>query len=215
MSIEKVTNFNFPVGEKQLSQDAYYTALAEANSGFFPFGENGIWHGGIHIDEAVLKKVGNDDKLYCMANGEVVAYRMDNIYRKIVYNDNVKLELPYRKQQKVAYFSTGFILVRHLLQMPKVTGSTETPPSITLYSLYMHQLDWYGYQKKKENSAEPVLAPHFWAVASGEVSADTKEVIKGSVIRKDGSKTEIVGLLLKGSKIRLSQKKGTDRKSVV
>ncbi|MWP48011.1 hypothetical protein GQ589_11295, partial [Gilliamella sp. Pas-s27] len=117
----------FPIGEKQLSQDAYYKALSEAHSGFYPFGENGIWHGGIHIDKFVLDKVKSDDKLRCMANGEVIAYRINDVYPKIVYHDNVELKTPYKEQQKVAYFSTGFTLVRHLLQMPKIANSTDTP----------------------------------------------------------------------------------------
>ncbi|WP_141670772.1 hypothetical protein, partial [Gilliamella sp. Choc3-5] len=83
MTIKKITDFNFPVGEKQLSQDAYYKALSEANSGFYPFGANGIWHGGIHIDKKVLKEIKEEAKLRCMADGEVIAYRVNDVYPKI------------------------------------------------------------------------------------------------------------------------------------
>ncbi|MWN91395.1 hypothetical protein GQ597_11890, partial [Gilliamella sp. Pra-s65] len=208
MTIKKIDNFNFPIGEKQLSQDAYYKALSEAHSGFYPFGENGIWHGGIHIDKFVLDKVKSDDKLRCMANGEVIAYRVDNIYHKIVYQDNVELKTPYKEQQEVAYFSTGFTLVRHLLQMPKIANSTDTPPSITLYSLYMHQLDWYGYQQKKQKGNGKVSYPHYWQSAElGKVNEAKAETITGSVIRENGKNTNVVGLLLKGSKVRLGEQK--------
>ncbi|OCG23045.1 hypothetical protein A9G22_06370, partial [Gilliamella sp. App2-1] len=207
MTIKRIDNFNFPVGEKQLSQDAYYKALSEAISGFYPFGENGIWHGGIHLDERVLKKIDNDGKLRCMAHGEVVAYRVDNIYHKIVYQDNVELKTPYKEQQKVAYFSTGFALVRHLLQMPKVANATNTPPSITLYSLYMHQLDWYGYQQKGQESGSQVNYPCYWQAQAGKVDEKKADTIAGSVICEKGKDTKIMGLLLKGSKVRLGEQK--------
>ena len=204
MTIKTITNFIFPVGEKQLSQDAYYKALAEAESGFFPFSEDGIWHGGIHIDASFLNKIGNDDKLWCMANGEVIAYRINNVYPKIVYQDNEELIAPYQEQQKVAYFSSGFTLVRHYLKMPKIPDSTETPPAIILHSLYMHQLDWYGYQQKNICQVE---YPHFWRVEAGKVNESMTDAIEGSAIRKEGEGTEVVGLLLKGSKIRLGEQK--------
>lgn len=207
MPIKKATDLIFPVGKAELSQASYYRALSEANSGFYPFGENGLWHGGIHIDKAVLKQVGSDDKLCCMANGEVVAYRVNGVYPKIIHDDNLALKSPYSAQQRVAYFSTGFTLVRHYLAMPKVTGSAEAPPAITLYSLYMHQLDWHGYQQKQQHEPTSLSYPYFWSVSSGQITA-AKETIKGSVIRSEGSKTEVRGLLLKGSKIRLGAQKG-------
>jgi hypothetical protein len=80
----------------------------------------------------------------------VVTYRVNDVYPKIVYLYNEQLEAPYQNFQKVAYFSTWFTLVRHLLQMPKITNSADKPPSIKLYSLYMRQLDWYGYQQKEQ-----------------------------------------------------------------
>ena len=208
MTIKTITNFILPICKEQISQDACYKGLSEAESGFFPFSEDGIWHGGIHIDEPVLNKIGNDDKLWCMANGEVIAYRIDDVYPKIVYKDNEEQE-GITKTQKVAYFSRSFTLVRHYLQMPKIPDSTEAPPAITLYSLYMHQLDWYGYQQKQKENSNFVIYPNYWQAAAGKVNEEKAEVIKGSVIRKKGSKTEVVGLLLKGSKIRLGeQKKG-------
>ena len=85
MAIKKITKLIFPVGEKELSQDTYYRALSEAAHGFYPFGENGLWHGGIHLDKKVLNKLGNDEQLHCMANGEVIAYRINDVYPKITY----------------------------------------------------------------------------------------------------------------------------------
>ncbi len=205
MSMKKTTKFIFPVGEKELSQDTYYRALSEADHGFYPFGENGLWHGGIHLDEKVLNKLGNDEQLRCMANGEVIAYRINDVYPKITYPDeNVPTALR-GSLKNVAYFSTGFTLVRHLLQMPKTTDAKAEQPAITLYSLYMHQLDWYGYQEKIKVEQTKVQHPHYWQLGSGKVDENKADTIFGSVIRANGKGTEVVGLLLKGSKIRLAE----------
>ena len=209
MSIKKTTKFIFPIGDKELNQDTYYRALSEANNGFYPFGENGLWHGGIHLDKKVLNKLGNDEQLRCMANGEVIAYRINEVYPKITYPDeNVPTALR-GSLKNVAYFSTGFTLVRHLLQMPKTTDAKAEQPAITLYSLYMHQLDWYGYQEKMKDEKTNVQYPHYWQLGSGKVDENKADTVFGSVIRANGSGTEVVGLLLKGSKIRLSEKHAT------
>ena len=209
MSIKKTTKFIFPVGDEELNQDTYYRALSEANNGFYPFGENGLWHGGIHLDKKVLNKLGNDEQLHCMANGEVIAYRINEVYPKITYPDeNVPTALR-GSLKNVAYFSTGFTLVRHLLQMPKTTDAKAEQPAITLYSLYMHQLDWYGYQEKIKDEQTKVQHPHYWQLGSGKVDENKADTVFGSVIRENGSKTKAVGLLLKGSKIRLGEKHAT------
>ncbi len=205
MSIKKITKFIFPVGENELSQDSYYRALSEADYGFYPFGENGLWHGGIHIDKKVLNKLGNDEQLHCMANGEVIAYRINDVYPKITYPKRYTTPTLRIRFKNVSYFSTGFTLVRHLLQMPKIIGVKEEPPAITLYSLYMHQLDWYGYQEKMKDETTNVQYPHYWNLESGKVDENEGDTICGSVIRTDASGTEVVGLLLKGSKIRLGE----------
>ena len=209
MSIKKTTKFIFPVGDEELNQDTYYRALSEANNGFYPFGENGLWHGGIHLDKKVLNKLGNDEQLRCMANGEVIAYRINEVYPKITYPDeNVPTALR-GSLKNVAYFSTGFTLVRHLLQMPKTTDAKAEQPAITLYSLYMHQLDWYGYQEKIKDEQTKAQHPHYWQLGSGKVDENKADTVFGSVIRENGSKTKAVGLLLKGSKIRLGEKHAT------
>ena len=206
MAIKKITKFIFPVGENELSPDSYYRVLSEAEHGFYPFGENGLWHGGIHIDKNVLNKVSIDDQLHCMANGEVIAYRINDVYPKITYPEK---NLIFAKLEKVSYFSTGFTLVRHLLQMPKIIGVKDEPPAITLYSLYIHQLDWYGYQEKTIYKKTNALYPHYWNLESGKADENKADTVCGSVIRTNGKGTEVVGLLLKRSKIRLSEKHAT------
>ena len=70
----------------------------------------------------------------------------------------------------------------------------------------MHQLDWYGYQEKMKDEKTNVQYPHYWNLESGKVDENKGDTVCGSVIRTDGKGTEVVGLLLKGSKIRLGEK---------
>lgn len=213
MAIERIRNFAFPVGNNILSQDAYYRALSEANGGFYPFSENGIWHGGIHVDEGVLRRMNiGDNTIRCMANGEVIAYRMNEIYPKVSYEvpPSSSVLTPLGIQEYVAYFSTGFTLVRHHFVMPNVPGVQSEPPSITLYSLYMHQLDWYGYQEKIAKG-DNVNYPPYWHLVSGKGNEKTGDCIKGTIIRKNGASTEGIGLLLKNSKIKVGDQIGTTK----
>lgn len=154
----------------------YFTALATAQDGFYPIGANGLWHGGIHFDQRTAATLAQDTGVRCIADGEVIAYRIDSAYPGIEYPSGGKVS-----------YSRGFVLVKHRLQLPpkpKATAAspgtvaaTATPsapapvattpaatratgeePSLTLFSLYMHLLDWAGY------AAKPDLArPTCWA----------------------------------------------------
>lgn len=113
MTIQKITKLIFPVGKKKLSQNALYRALSEADSGFYPIGKNRLWHGGLHIDKAVIAalQANTSDHMpdvKCMADGEIIAYRLNDTYPYVDYDD------------KVTFYSTGFVLVRHLLRMEYV-----------------------------------------------------------------------------------------------
>ncbi|RQQ48072.1 hypothetical protein [Burkholderia stagnalis] len=85
----------------------YMKSLAVAEDGFYPLGANGMWHGGIHFDQNTgvpLKQAGG---IRAIADGEVVAYRLDSKYPEQEYQDG-----------RHALYSTGFVLVRHRLQLP-------------------------------------------------------------------------------------------------
>ncbi len=154
----------------------YMKALAAAEDGFYPLGANGMWHGGIHFDQNTAKHLKQDEGIRAIADGEVVAYRLDSKYPEQDYQDG-----------RHALYSTGFVLVRHKLQLPpppppkpdaskQVAGqparapasaapatagkaSTASTPAaapassqprpgetLTFFSLYMHLMDWNTYQ---------------------------------------------------------------------
>lgn len=124
------------------------TQLAKATAGYYPLGRNGLWHGGVHFD-ADTADVLDQSSVHCLADGEVVAYRIDQHAPTTGYQIN---KLTLNKP-----FSRNFVLVRHRLQPSKIKGSPDTPPSLTVYSLYMHLQDWAVYQQDPAT-----VRPAFW-----------------------------------------------------
>ncbi|MBV7476781.1 hypothetical protein [Pseudomonas sp. PDM31] len=124
------------------------THLAKAVAGYYPLGSAGMWHGGVHFDKGTVGTL-QQSSVFCLADGEVVAYRIDTHSPRTAYFDKDKtVEKP---------FSRNFVLVRHHLQPPKIQGSQDIPPSLTFYSLYMHLQDWAKYQQDAN-----LARPPFW-----------------------------------------------------
>ncbi|WP_421682960.1 glycoside hydrolase family 19 protein [Stutzerimonas urumqiensis] len=181
----------------------HLTGLSKAKSGFYPFGENGLWHGGVHFDEGTAAMF-DQSSVRCMADGEVIAYRIDERYPVSEFTD----EIPRVKR---APFSTGFVLVKHRLQPPPFKNASgisegQTPPSLTLYSLYMHLLDWAGYQ------AQPDLPrPAFWPTTRHTVN--TRD--DGLTVRAGPSKNATkLAALSKGAEVVIGETKGEFSKLV-
>jgi hypothetical protein len=105
-----------------------------------------MWHGGIHVTEAGAgASLDLKDGVRCIADGEVVAWRVDRIYPVS--------EIPAQNGQPAisAPYSTGFALVRHSMEFPKDI-------KLTFYSLYAHLQDFADY----ENDAT-LPRPKYWA----------------------------------------------------
>ncbi|CAR51467.1 SH3 domain-containing protein [Burkholderia cenocepacia] len=161
-----------PVGKDDPANPmTYMKALASAEDGFYPLGANGMWHGGIHFDQNTAAQLKQGDGIRAIADGEVVAYRLDSKYPEQDYQDG-----------RHALYSTGFVLIRHRLKLPPpakpepaknaatqpATSSTApatatpaptsstTPPgkneTLTFFSLYMHTMDHNSYQSAAEQA---------------------------------------------------------------
>lgn len=176
----KVQKWSYPlkVGTAEATDpQQYYDALAKAKAGFYPVGGNGLWHGGIHFDEdtGLVKEL---TEVRCIADGEVVAYRIDDVYPTSDYSDTPS-----------AQFSTGFVLVKHTLMPPSASApsasassSQSAAPSLTFYSLYMHLLDWKTYKEK------PTLKrPAFWGGGLSKVKSDAPDSVLGLRVRSEAS----------------------------
>ncbi|MGP6430103.1 MULTISPECIES: pesticin C-terminus-like muramidase [unclassified Pseudomonas] len=177
---KKVEKWSYPlkVGAAEATDpQQFYKALAKAKDGYYPLGANGLWHGGVHFDEA-SGLVQDLAEVRCIADGEVVAYRIDSTYPKSAFDTNG------------AVYSTGFVLVKHRLETPvppapaPAAGGTPaavTPgPSLTFFSLYMHLLHWDTYEKT------PALGrPSFWSGGTWQVMATAKDEILGLRVRQE------------------------------
>lgn len=182
-------NWSFPFAPTSgnaADPQTWLKALASSDGGFYPLGANGMFHGGIHFDAGTGGVLKQGDGVKVIADGEVVAYRLDSTY----------LELNYpTTPPRYALYSTSFVLVRHKLVLPPepakqgTSGTSQTTPAspasgasstgttnsqayqppvddvLEFYSLYMHQLDRAGYKAAEAGSgqsASPIHSLPFW-----------------------------------------------------
>lgn len=176
----KVQKWSYPlkVGTAEATDpQQFYKALAKANDGYYPLGANGLWHGGVHFDEDT-GLVSDLTEVRCIADGEVVAYRIDEAYPKSDFGSTQSV------------YSTGFVLVKHRLEAPVppapapasgVSPATTVPgPSLTFFSLYMHLLDWNTY-----NSTHALGGPTFWNGGKWQVKAAANDKLLGLRVRQE------------------------------
>lgn len=119
------TRFGYPFKNKQEQEiadpQAFYDGLAFAHGGHYLLSSSGFFHGGIHIDRASSNAFSLDGGIRCIADGEVVAYRVNRRYHDATpgtAGDGPALR-PY---------STGFVLVRHRLQAMTPPQPPKPPP---------------------------------------------------------------------------------------
>lgn len=194
-----------PAGQDEPTNPmTYMKALAAAEDGFYPLGANGMWHGGIHFDQNTAAQLKQGDGIRAIADGEVVAYRLDSQYPEQDYQDGRR-----------ALYSTGFVLVRHRLQLPPPQPNSETAqtsaaqpatPSpvssaskqapgdvLTFFSLYMHTMDHKSYESaaaganaaQADRSKSPIEPMPYWEgdryYRVGDKANDKQEVPRPKV----------------------------------
>lgn len=195
MDEDKSINWAYPFPGKEAEVDPlqYLTHMAKAKGGYYPTGENGLWHGGVHFDEGTAA-VFDQSSVRCIADGEVIAYRIDECYPLSEFID----EVPRTNR---APFSTGFVLVKHSLRPPQLdsaagaSSSEQSPPALTLYSLYMHLQDWAGYRAKSE-----LPRPVFWGGDTYVVDTQGDDLIVRSQPSRSGAE---VTRLAKSTQVRI------------
>ena len=148
-------SFPFVMGSNANGAGNGVASLGRALGGLFPLGANGIFHGGIHFDEGTAGSLRQDDGVRVIADGEVVAYRLDDRYPRLTYPDGQKL-----------LYSSSFVLVRHRLALPRAKDESQTNlnsagatnsqrDTLDFFSLYMHLQDWKGYKKTDFGDTTP------------------------------------------------------------
>ncbi|WP_429213706.1 hypothetical protein [Metapseudomonas resinovorans] len=193
-------NWSHPFGDTS-SVFQQLTTLAKARGGYFPLGRNGLWHGGVHFDSGTAGTAGPQGQSYvrCLADGEVIAYRIPEQTPKTRFfpAPGITVEAP---------FASGFVLVRHRLEAPKIEGVTDTPPSLIFYSLYMHLADWESYLTDSGKAR-----PEFWPESNQRrvmmTNTDPSPVHPDEVglnLRHAPAQGKIIGFLPKGVAVTVS-----------
>lgn len=192
-----VQNWSYPFTGVDANPLANLISLAKANSGYYPMGANGLWHGGVHFDEGTDTTF-DQSSVRCIADGEVIAYRIDEQYSLSEYLGDIPLI-------KRAPFSTGFVLVRHRLALPPL-GKTFTPtaPALIFYSLYMHLQDWAGYQHQTT-----LPRPEFWGDGIYRVETQGSDL---NVRVGANQKSTILAALSNGARVKIGAGNGEFRK---
>ncbi len=200
----KVNNWSFPFKPSAGNLDPIQclTALAKAGGGYYPIGKNGQWHGGVHFDSKTAASF-DQSQVRCIADGEVIAYRIDRHYPQSLY-------VNASRQNVAAPYSRCFVLVKHRLEAPALPANPSTtpvpPPSLTFFSLYMHLLDWDGYGK-----AGAPTAPAFIGETLYKVKADkATDPVRGLRVRETPPAGRVLAILPKGSKVKVGEVHSAD-----
>jgi hypothetical protein len=142
-------NFQYPFrkadGKQFTDAEEVYKALENENSGHYLLGSNKFWHGGIHISDASAPQCVLNEPVRCMADGEVVSYRLNEDYLESTFGDN----------EKKLKCSNSFCLVRH--EYKSAPNAEEGPNKgkqnkLNFYSLYMHLLPHARYPLAPEET---------------------------------------------------------------
>jgi hypothetical protein len=145
-------NFQYPFrkadGKQFTDAEDVYKALENEKSGHYLLGSNKFWHGGIHISDASAPQCVLNEPIRCMADGEVVAYRLNEDYLESTFGDN----------EKKLKYSNSFCLVRH--EYKSAPNSEEGPNKgkqnkLNFYSLYMHLLPYKRYPLSPGETPKP------------------------------------------------------------
>ena len=194
-----VNHWSYPFAGAAGNPLANLTSLAKARGGYYPMGANGLWHGGVHFDQGTAGTF-DQSSVRCIADGEVIAYRIDEQYPISEYIG----EIPLIKR---ALFSTGFVLVRHRLVLPPshpTPASGASEPALTFYSLYMHLQDWAGYQAQAS-----LPRPDFWGEGTYCVETQGSDL---NVRAEPSQSASILAALPKGTRVRVGASNGQFRK---
>lgn len=178
-------------GNEFKNQEEILSHIGGESTGQYMIGRSGMWHGGIHITEATTPWCALSGKsplealdfpvpfkgeqaVRCMADGEVVAYRVCKDYLTLGWESGP------------LSFSGSFVLVKHYIQ----PGEKESS-GLHFYTLYMHLAPYSAYSV---NPAETK-----WTVQDTLSAYDPEWVMTASTNNKSTSESYRKGTIPKGS----------------
>jgi predicted chitinase len=206
-------NFAFPFkkldGKDFVDEHQFHAMLARESGGFFPVSDSCMWHGGIHVTAGGAgASLDLNNGVRCLADGEVVAYRVDRAYPVS--------ELPALagKPALKAAYSTGFAIVRHTTEFPRGT-------KLIFFSLYMHLKSFEEYQKDAS-----LKMPSYWSklwkvtpfakdipkrdahrgkAAAGQIGLN----IRSAPIGRVPINASVIGILPQGAHVQIGAQQGS------
>ncbi|HHP1359187.1 TPA: hypothetical protein ACRX0R_002064 [Klebsiella variicola] len=178
-------------GSEFNNQEEILSHVGGESTGQYMIGRSGMWHGGIHITDATTPWCALSGKsplealdfpvpfkgeqaVRCMADGEVVAYRVCKDY------------LTFAWESGPLSFSGSFVLVKHFIQPGEKKSS-----GLHFYTLYMHLAPYSAYSV---NQAETK-----WTVQDTLSAYDPEWVMTASTNNKSISESYRKGTIPKGS----------------
>lgn len=207
--------FSFPVpanksGQAFGSAEELLAKLGSESSGQFLVGRQGMWHGGIHITEETIpwcalstnseaEKAFYNNQPYkgeqfvgCMADGEIVAYRVCKDYDSAAISWN----------NGQLHMSNSFVLVKHYIQPGETAAS-----GLTFYTLYMNLAPFSAYaQSSGELTRKVVKAQNYYIsaenvtaaspVAAGMLKAGTTVTLSDKIISRASDKRQFTEVTL-------------------
>ncbi|MGF6150726.1 hypothetical protein [Pseudomonas fluorescens] len=150
-----IIEFQYPIrkpdGKPFSNADELYSAIENETAGQYLLGSHDFWHGGIHISDLSASYCVKNEPVRCMADGVVVAYRLNEDYLSSDYSGTTPAKLKY---------SNSFCLVRHDYKSP--VNLEEGPNkgkrnTLTFFSLYMHLMPYKCYALSTEEVGNPKI----------------------------------------------------------
>ena len=180
-------------GSDFANQEDLMSHLEGEATGWYMLGSNGMWHGGIHITStttpwcALSGKTASElldfpvpykgeQSVRCMADGEVVAYRICRDY----------LTVPW--ETGPLNFSGSYVLVRHYIQPGEKKES-----GLQFYTLYMHLAPYSAYASS-ENETQ-------WIVNDNLSAYRPEWLMSASTDNKSVSDSYRVAIMPKGAHV--------------
>lgn len=181
-------NFQYPFrkadGKQFADADEIYKALESEATGHYLLGSNKFWHGGIHISDKSAPQCVLNEPIRCIADGEVVAYRLNQDYLESTFGEN----------EKKLKYSNSFCLVRHEYKSapnPEEGPNKGKQNKLTFYSLYMHLLPYERYPLAPEEKPKPVVTMAFGDYRAYDKAKWTEGASIYGLIQQ-GTKLEII-----------------------
>ncbi|GFM77019.1 calcium-binding protein [Pseudomonas cichorii] len=190
-------NFQYPFrkadGKQFTDVEDVYKALEGETSGHYLLGSNRFWHGGIHISDKTAPQCVLNEPVRCMADGEVVAYRLNQDYLESTFGDN----------EKKLKYSNSFCLVRHEYKSapnPEEGPNKGKQNKLNFYSLYMHLLPYARYPLAPEETPKPVVTMNVGDYKAYDKAPWVEGAQSYGLIKK-GTRLEIIDQASEGVKV--------------